>query len=94
MISVTERAATALQDLLVSNDASPGEGVKLAPDLSGRIGMTIDAPVEGDEVVHRGEMPLLIVDGRIAQQLDGTELDLQEIPGQEGAQFTLRPLEA
>lgn len=94
MISVTERAATELQDLLMTNGATPDQGVKLITDSSGNIGMTIALPAEGDEVVRRDEAPLLIVDGTIAQQLDGTELDLEEIPGLEGAQFTLRELGA
>jgi hypothetical protein len=94
MINVTERAATVLQDLLTTNDAPPGQGVKLVPDSQGNLGMTIASPDEGDQVVRRDEAPLLIVDASIAQQLDRTELDVQEIPGEESAQFTLRPLDA
>lgn len=94
MINVTERAASVLQNLLETSDAPPGQGVKLIPDAQGNLGMTIASPVEGDQVVSREESPLLIVDGSIAQQLDGTELDVQEIPGEESARFTLRPLEA
>ncbi len=93
MINVTERAASVLQNLLETIDASPGQGVKLVPDSQGNLGMTIASPDEGDQVVRRDEAPLLIVDASIAQQLDGTELDVQEILGEESARFTLRSLE-
>ena len=71
MITVTERAAAGLQELREANDALPGQGVKLVPTGTGSIGMTIAAPSEGDEVIRRGDEPLLIVDGRIAGALTG-----------------------
>ncbi|MBI4494541.1 MAG: adhesin [Chloroflexi bacterium] len=96
MISVTEGAATELQALLEANDAPPGHGVKLVPDGTGSLGMTIAAPLEGDEVVRRGEAPLLIVDSSITSFLDGTVLDVQPVEGagRQGVHFTLQRPEA
>jgi Fe-S cluster assembly iron-binding protein IscA len=93
MITVTERAATELQDLLATSNALPGQGIKLVPSGAGSIGMTITAPSEGDEVIRRGEEPLLIVDSRITGALAGSEIDCEPsgVDGQPRAVFKLRP---
>ena len=95
MITVTERAADALEELLAVSNAPAGQGVKLVPTGTGSVGMTIDAPSEGDEVVQRGEVPLLIVDGRIASALDGAQIDCDTsvVDGQPRTEFTLQPFE-
>jgi Fe-S cluster assembly iron-binding protein IscA len=91
MITVTERAATALEELLSSSNAQPGQGVKLIPSDGGQVGMTIDAPSEGDEVVSRGDAPLLIVDSDIADALDGARIDCDTsmVDGQQKLEFKL-----
>jgi Fe-S cluster assembly iron-binding protein IscA len=95
MIAITERAAAGLQELLAINHAQPGQGVKLVPSGTGRIGMTISEPGEGDAVVDHEGAPLLIVDGGIADSLDGTQIDCEISPaeGQPKLAFTLRPPE-
>jgi Fe-S cluster assembly iron-binding protein IscA len=93
MITVTERAAAGLQELLTTNHAQPGQGVKLVRDAAGNIGLTIAAPNEGDEVIRRDEQPLLIVDGRIAGALDGAQIDCDTtmVEGQPTTEFRLEP---
>ncbi len=96
MLTITERAASELQAVRATNDASPDQGVRLTPDGKGGIGLTIDAPSEGDEVIRHEETPLVIVDGRIAPLLDGAELDCKTdvdspVDGQPRTHFTLRP---
>ena len=93
MITVTERAASELEKLLTTNDARPEQGVKLVPSGAGSIGMSIAVPSEGDEVIRRGEQPLLIVDIRIAEPLDGAQIDCDSavVDGQPRAAFKLRP---
>jgi Fe-S cluster assembly iron-binding protein IscA len=93
MITITDRAAAALQDLLVTNNAPPGFGVKLAPgNTADAIGMMIGEPNEGDDVIRRGDDPLLIVDGRIVDELDGAEIDCEThvVDGEPRPDFTLR----
>lgn len=95
MITVTDRAATELQELLRNQNASEGEGVKLVPSADGRVQMTIAEPNAGDEVTQRDGHPLLIVDASLAQTLDGTQVDF-ETEGANGTSppgFTLRPAE-
>lgn len=95
MVTVTERAATELQELLRNENASEGEGVKLVPGGDGRVQMTIAEPDAGDEVTRRDGQPLLIVDAALAEMLDGAEVDYASA-GANGSGppgFTLRPAE-
>lgn len=71
MITITERAAAGLEEMLRAHNAPPGQGVKLVPGDIGGFGMTIDTPSDGDEVIRAAGEALLIVDGRIAGDLDG-----------------------
>jgi Fe-S cluster assembly iron-binding protein IscA len=93
MITLTERAATELEELLTTNNAPPGQGLKLVPGRTGQVGMIIGAPSEGDEVVRRGDEPLLIVDSSIAGALDGAKIDCETavVDGQPKAEFRLEP---
>ena len=93
MITVTDRAATELQELLSHNNASPGQGIKLVPNGANRFGMSIGAPGEDDEVIRRDDEPLLIVDSRIAAALDGSEIDCETamVGGEPRTEFKLRP---
>jgi Fe-S cluster assembly iron-binding protein IscA len=95
MVTVTERAAAELQEVLKNQNASDGEGVKLVPGGDGRVQMTIAPPSAGDLVTQLDGQPLLIVDASLANTLDGTEVDY-ETEGNNGASppgFTLRPAE-
>ncbi|MGE3913728.1 MAG: hypothetical protein AB7K36_30565, partial [Chloroflexota bacterium] len=79
MITVTDRAASALETLLTSSQAQPGQGVKLVPISQDSISMVIDSPAEGDEIVRRDSgSPLLIIDKEISGHLDGTMIDCDE----------------
>ena len=93
MVKVTDRAADQLQEMLATKNAPPTQGVKLAPTGNDSFGMSIAAPVEGDEVVRRDDRPLLIVDSRIAASLDGMEVDCDTtiVEGEAQPTFTLQP---
>lgn len=93
MISVTDRAATQLQELLALNNAPPGQAVKLVPNGANSVGMSIGAPGEGDQVIRHGGEPLLIVDSSLADALDGAQVDCETtlVDGQPRPEFKLRP---
>jgi Fe-S cluster assembly iron-binding protein IscA len=95
MIRLTERAAYGLREILTANRTPSDQGVKLVPNESGGVAMTMDRPQEGDSVVDGGKRPLLIVDAAIAPRLEGIVLDFSrgEKDGEE-AQFILRPAES
>ena len=93
MLTVTEKAATELEELLRFNKAAPGQCMKLIPTGPGTVEMVIDTPGEGDEVIRRGDEPPLIVDGRIREDLDGGEIDCdtRDLNGETTPQFILLP---
>src|SRR5262249_32132558 len=92
MITVTERAAARLQEVLATRDVPPGQGVKLVPKGPGSVGLTIAAPAAGDEVVRYEDAPVLIVDGSLTDALAGAEIDCQEavVDGRSRTEYTIR----
>jgi len=77
MVRVTERAASALQELLTTNQAPAEAGIRITPNERGGLAMTVDAPRQGDEVISREEIPVLIVDGAVVGQVGDMVVDCQ-----------------
>ena len=92
MITVTERAAVHLQEVLAARDVPPGHRVKLVPQGPGSVGLTIAAPEAGDAVIQYEDAPVLIVDGQLTAALAGTEIDCEEsvVAGQARTEYTIR----
>ena len=87
MVQITERASAELRRLLTDNFARPQQGVRLRLNQAGDLAMTIDVPHSGDSIIRRDNLPVLIVDGRLATRLAQRVLDF---PASSGAGFTLR----
>jgi hypothetical protein len=81
MLRVTERAASELSDILAASRAQSDQAVRLVPDESGGIAMTIDRPSQGDSVVPDEARPLLILDRALAARLGDVVLDLTQPNG-------------
>jgi Fe-S cluster assembly iron-binding protein IscA len=96
MVRVTEQAASALEELLAENGAPPEAGVRLTPSAGGNMGMIIEEPREGDEVINREETPLLIVDAAVAPGLTDMVVDYRDVVDdhQTPGGFLLRPKRA
>ena len=62
MITLSERAALALDELLLKNEPPPGQGIKLVASGT-QIGLTVAPPTQGDQILQRGDETLLIVEG-------------------------------
>lgn len=92
MITVTFRAKAGLVQYLADHQTPRGAGVKLVPVGRDGVDMVIGEPAGGDEVVSRDEQPLLIVDRRMVEKLNGAVVDLAEElrPGVTPA-FTVAP---
>jgi Fe-S cluster assembly iron-binding protein IscA len=95
MVRVTDRAASALQELRTTNEATPDVAPRLAPDGRGGLGMMLAEPQTGDEVIRREETPLLAVDRQVAPHLADLVVDYQgpdpAANGQHAEGFVLRP---
>jgi Fe-S cluster assembly iron-binding protein IscA len=75
MVQITERASAELRRLLADNLARPQQGVRLRLNQAGDLAMTIDVPHSGDSIIRRDNIPVLIVDGRLAARLAQRVLD-------------------
>jgi hypothetical protein len=91
MVQLTEQAALELQALKDANGMQSGQGIRLIPN-AGTVDIEAGEPVEGDEVIHRGGEPLLIVDSRLTESLRDLTFDCEdvEVDGQIEQRFTLR----
>jgi Fe-S cluster assembly iron-binding protein IscA len=76
LITITMRAKAGLSQYLKEKNAAAGMAVKLVPLGRGELDMVIDLPAGGDEVVCRDEKPILIVDRRLVEALNGAVFDL------------------
>src|SRR5438067_12140743 len=79
MVQVTERASAELRRLLTEHFARPQQGVRLRLNEAGGLRMTIDVPHAGDSVIRRDNVPVLIVEGRLALTLAARILDYSGI---------------
>ena len=87
MVQITEGASAELRRLLTDNFARPQQGVRLRLNEVGGLAMTIDVPHSGDSIIRRDNLPVLIVDARLATRLAQRILDFPPPPG---GGFTLR----
>ena len=81
MIRVTERAEKGLRDILAASQAESNQSVKLVPDDTGGVAMTLGQPLHGDAVVPGERRPLLIVDATLAGRLEDVVLDFTKGDG-------------
>jgi Fe-S cluster assembly iron-binding protein IscA len=89
MVQITERASTELRRLLTDHLAHPRQGVRLRLNEGSKLAMTIDVPHAGDSVIRRDNLPVLIVDARLAIRLAERILDFPAGSDGRGG-FTLR----
>ena len=90
MVTVTERAAAKLKELL-TKEGSEGQGLRVRVLGGGCSGyqcqLAFDTPREGDQVIERAGVRVL-VDPKSVLILAGTEIDYQD--GLMGAGFAIK----
>lgn len=90
MLTVTERAAAKLKDLMVK-EGMQGQGLRIRVMGGGCSGyqyeMAFDTPREGDKVIEQGGIRV-VVDPKSFLFLAGTEIDYQD--GLTGAGFAIK----
>ncbi len=81
MINVTDTAVKQLQALLAGNPESAGKGLRIYVESGGcagmQYGMTLDARKDGDEIVEREGVQVL-VDESSAKYLNGSTIDFSD----------------
>lgn len=97
MLNVTTQARNELHGMLVRALAQhpqaedPTLGFRLVPGAGGeasRLGLTLDSPREGDEILEHEGHSVLIVDASTAEVLNELTLDVVETP--EGNRLGIR----
>jgi hypothetical protein len=81
MVQLTERASGELRRLRTDHRARPQQGVRLHLNPTGDLRMTIDNPHPGDSIIRRDNIPVLIVEARLAARLALRVLDFPAGPG-------------
>jgi iron-sulfur cluster assembly accessory protein len=91
MITVTDSAVKQLQSLLAEDPAATGKGLRIFVEQGGcaglQYGMAMDERKEGDEVIERDGVQVL-VDGESAKYLTGSTIDFSD--GLSGAGFRIQ----
>jgi iron-sulfur cluster assembly accessory protein len=91
MITVTDSAVKQLQTILADEPEAAGKGLRIFVEHGGcaglQYGMTLDERKEGDEVVEREGVQVL-VDGESAKYLGGSTIDFAD--GLSGAGFRIQ----
>jgi len=80
VLTVTERAAQELKQVLDSAPHEEGQCLRLITDAQGAFRLTLDHEREGDQVVRLGEEAVLLIDPVLSAGLDGVTLDTEETP--------------
>lgn len=80
-VTVTERAAAALKDLLAQQNPGPDQVLRLIYDADSTVKLVLDTKSSDDEVVdHQGEA-VMVIEPAISEDLAGTTLDSTETEG-------------
>lgn len=88
MLQVTDKALDAIAQTLDANAVEEEQALRLGLSETGQLGLVLDNPRAGDEVVRLGERPVLLVEPEVSQSVAGAVLDVAETPS--GAQLTIR----
>ncbi len=100
MVSVTTEARDLLQEILQQAeqqgaDIDGSTSIRLAPTTQGgdgnsgqvALGLMLDRPQEGDEVVEHNGKKILLIDSTTSDLLDGVTLDAVDTP--DGRRLTI-----
>lgn len=87
MIDVTERAKQELKKILTSNVDHPEAVLRLTTGNQGQLGLSVDVPASGDNVVEHEGTKVLLVDEGLASSLAGVTLDVEDTS--EGPQLAI-----
>jgi Fe-S cluster assembly iron-binding protein IscA len=87
MITVTERAKEKLESILTSKVDNSQAALRLIATHEGEYGLHVDIENPGDKVVKYNGRKLLVIDGKLADNLEGTTLDAEITP--EGVELAI-----
>ena len=87
LITITERAARHLRDVLATRSKSLDQRLRLVAVPGGQAGLVLDRAREEDKVIDIGGSPVLLLNPALVPVVEGATLDYAETS--EGRQLTL-----
>jgi Fe-S cluster assembly iron-binding protein IscA len=78
MITITDKAKQHLKDILSANVDTPQAGIRLTDRGNGEFGLGIDVENSDDKVVELDGSKVLMVESKLADQLTGTTMDIED----------------
>jgi len=78
MIGVTERAKSALKEILTSKVDNPQACFRLQADDQGQIGIIIDIEMPGDKTVEHEGSTLLVAEQQLAESMNHLAIDIDD----------------
>ena len=87
MISVTEGACKELKRILTNKVDWPAAGLRLIDRGQGILGLGIDIELSSDQVVEYEGIKVLIIESKLAANLKGVTLDVDDTP--DGAELVI-----
>ncbi len=85
--TVTPTAAAALMDTLSQLDHQSNQILRLTLDPASKISIALDSEREGDQIVKAGDTPVLLIEPRIRDSMQGKTLDARA--SENGTQIVL-----
>jgi len=86
MLTVTERATKELGEILAAHTTEPTRVLRLKRGTEG-LSLGLDCEQEGDEIVKREGITILVVGSELSSALDGATIDCINTP--EGSRLTI-----
>jgi Fe-S cluster assembly iron-binding protein IscA len=77
MIAVTERAKEKLESMLTSKVDNSLAALRLIATNEGEYGLHVDVETPGDKIVEYKGRKVLVIDGELAENLEGAILDTE-----------------
>ncbi len=87
MIGATERAKQELKRILDDNTDKPEACLRLTSDEKGQLGLAVDVERQGDQAIEHEDSKVLLVEGSLADRLQGITIDVEDTP--EGAKLVV-----
>ena len=80
MVTITDDARRALKASLAEHAEHAAQLLRLGANARGIVGLTLDVPRPGDEVVECEGVPVLLIGPELQRELEGGTIDLRETP--------------
>ncbi|MFQ6030068.1 MAG: hypothetical protein ACE5Q6_21555 [Dehalococcoidia bacterium] len=89
MITVSDHAKAVLWQSLQQAGIPTDRGLRLQRRVDG-FAFELDQPTKDDRVIHHRDVPILIIDGGLDEEIDDLLIDVTN--GPQGTQLTIHPL--